>query len=68
MERLLAVNPSEAPKLSQALGRLMLRKTEVEVNLWSLRREYNDQHPDVKRAVRKAEMFEAAIKEILPAK
>lgn len=68
LDRLLAVNPAEASKLTQALGKLMVRKTELEVILWSLRKEYNDEHPDVKRAKRKAEIYEAAIKEILQVK
>jgi predicted nuclease with TOPRIM domain len=68
LDRLLAVNPAEASKLTTALGKLMVRKTELEVVLWSLRKEYNDEHPDVKRAKRKAEIYEAAIKEILQVK
>jgi len=66
LDKILAVNASEALKLSPALGKLLVRKTELEVDLWNLRRQYNADHPDVKRAIRKIEVYEKAIKEILP--
>jgi uncharacterized protein involved in exopolysaccharide biosynthesis len=66
MGKILAVNASEAGKLTVALGKLLVRKTELETDLWNLRRQYDDNHPEVKRAKRKIEVFEKAIKEILP--
>jgi hypothetical protein len=68
MDRLLAVNPSESTKLTTALGKLMVRKCELDTELWSLQKQYNDDHPDVKRARRKSEIFGAAINEIMQAK
>lgn len=65
IERLRAVKSTESSRLTLALGKLMVRKIELEVDLWELRAKYNDEHPDVKRAKRKVEIFEAAIKEIL---
>ena len=65
LDRILAVKASEASKLTQALGKLMVRKLEIEADLWALRSKYDDEHPDVKRAKRKLEIFEASIKEIL---
>lgn len=65
-DRILAVSASEAGKLTLALGKLMVRKTEIETDLWNLRRQYNDEHPETKRARRKADVYERAIKEILP--
>lgn len=65
-EKLLAVNPTEASKLTLALGKLLLRKAELETDLWALRQQFNDEHPDVKRAVRKVATYEKAVKEILP--
>jgi hypothetical protein len=53
-------------KLSSALGKLLVRKTELEVDLWNLRRQYNAEHPDVKRAARRLSTFEKAVAEILP--
>ena len=66
MSKISAVNASDAPKLSLALGRLLVRKTELDVDLWNLLRQYNAEHPEVKRAKRKVEVYEKAIKEILP--
>jgi uncharacterized protein involved in exopolysaccharide biosynthesis len=64
LDKLVAVE--DASKLSLALGKLMVRKTELAADVWSLRRQFADEHPDVKRAKRKVEVFEQAIKEILP--
>jgi len=66
MNRILAVNSAESGKLTLALGKLIVRKIELETDLWNLRRQYNDDHTEVKRAKRKAEVYERAIKEILP--
>ena len=65
LDKITAVKISESGKLTLALGKLMVRKTEIETDLWNLRRQYNDDHPEVKRAKRKAEVYERAIKEIL---
>lgn len=66
MEKVSAVSTADAPKLSLALGKLLIRKTELEVEQWSLLKQYNADHPDVKRARRKVEVYDKAIKEILP--
>ena len=63
--RLLAVRPADAAKLTLALGKLIVRKVALQAELWSLQQQYGDNHPDVKRAKRKVEIFEKAIKEIL---
>lgn len=65
-DKIAAVGASDAGKLTLALGKLMVRKIELEVDLWNLRRQYKDDHAEVKRARRKVEVFEQAIKEILP--
>ncbi len=65
LDKITAVNVSESGKLSLALGKLIVRKIEIETDLWNLRRQYADDHPEVKRARRKAEVYERAIKEIL---
>ncbi len=65
IDRLLAVAPSDAGKLSTALGKLMIRKAQVETELVKLQADYNEEHPDLKAARRKVEVFESAIKEIL---
>ena len=68
LDRMLAANVADASRLSAALGKLMVRKCELNVDLWGLQQQFNDQHPDVKRAKRKAELFETAINDILQGK
>jgi len=65
MDKILAVNTAEFGKLTLALGKLIVRKIELETDLWNLRRQYSDDHPEVKRAKRKVEVFAKATKEIL---
>ncbi len=65
MKRILAVNPSETSKLTLALGKLMLRKVELELDFEKVQKQYTDDNSDVKQAKRKVEIFESAIKEIL---
>lgn len=64
-ERLLSVKPAEAGKLTLSLGKLLVRRIQLETELWEIRAKYKDEHPDVKRAKKKVEIFENAIKEIL---
>ena len=65
MSKLLAVKVGDATKLTLALGKLMVRKVEAETELWRLRKQYKDDHPEVKRAKKRAEIFEKAVSEIL---
>lgn len=66
INKISAVNASESGKLTLALGKLIVRKIELETDVWNLLRQYNEDHPEVKRARRKVEVFDKAIKEILP--
>lgn len=63
--RLSALTPADNEKATTALGKLMVRKVELETDLWKLQQTYADNHADVRRAKRKVEIFEKAIKEIL---
>ena len=63
--RLNAIKAAERDKATAALGKLMVRKVEAEVDLWKVQQDYADAHPEVKRAKKKVEIFEKAIKEIL---
>ena len=65
-ESILAVNAAESGKLTLALGKLMVRRAGLETELSRLQRSYKNDHPEVKRARRRLEVFDAAIKEILP--
>jgi hypothetical protein len=64
LEKLLGA--ADASRMSGPLGRLLVRRAELATDLWNLQAQYNDDHPDVKRAKRKVEIFEKAIREILP--
>ncbi|MCD9184811.1 MAG: hypothetical protein LUM44_00140 [Pyrinomonadaceae bacterium] len=65
LNRLLTVKTEESSKLTLALGKIIIRKAGFETDLWDLRKKYNDEHPDVKRALKKVEIFENSIKDIL---
>lgn len=65
MERLFAIRPSETSKLTLALGKLIVRKAAIATDLNRLSRSYNKDHPEVKRAAKKVEIFESAIREVL---
>jgi uncharacterized protein involved in exopolysaccharide biosynthesis len=65
LEKILAVKPAEAGKLTLALGKLLVRRASLETDLDRLSRNYAKDHPDVKRAKRRVEIFDAAIKEVL---
>ena len=66
LEKVFAVKGAEASKLTQALGRLIVRKAGLETELNHLLLSYNKDHPNVKRMKRRVEIFDAAIKEVLP--
>ena len=65
IERVFSVRPTDTGKLTLALGKLIVRKAALESDLARLNRTYNKDHPEVKRARRKVEIYEAAIKEVL---
>lgn len=63
--RLGKVKTTDSGRLTLALGKLMVRKIELETDLWGLRSSLQEEHPDVKRAKRRVEIYEGAIAEIL---
>lgn len=65
IEKLSAIKTADSVKLTPALGKLVVRKAELETDYRSLQSKYGDEHPEVKRAKRKVEVYEDAIKEIL---
>ena len=65
MLRLVRVKPADSGRLTLALGKLMTKKIDVETDLWKLLQTYKDEHPEVKRARKKVEIYENAIAEIL---
>lgn len=65
MSRLVQVKAADASKLTLSLGKLMTRKIDLEADLWKLGATYKDEHPEVKRAKKRVEVFENAISQIL---
>ena len=65
LERVFAVRPSETGKLTQGLGKLIVKKAALDADLSRLLRTYSKEHPETKRAQRRVDRFEAAIAEIL---
>lgn len=65
LEQLFKVKIEESSKLTLALGRLMVRRAELETERWQLKQQYNDDHPSVKKVDRKILVFESAIKDVL---
>jgi peptidoglycan hydrolase CwlO-like protein len=57
---------TDTNKLTVSLGKLLVRKNELETELWMLQDKFGKDHPEVKRAQRKVLSFQNAIKEILP--
>ncbi len=65
IDRLFGVRPTETSKLTEALGKLIVRRAAVATELHRLMRSYNKDHPEVKRAQRRVDIYDAAIREIL---
>ena len=59
------MKPSEHGKLTQALGKLLVRKAELATDYWVIEKRYNKEHPDAKKAKRKLDIFEKAVAKIL---
>ncbi|HEV7644170.1 MAG TPA: hypothetical protein VGO50_09540 [Pyrinomonadaceae bacterium] len=59
------LNVSVLPKLTESLARLLLQKIRMQVDLAQLRAAHKDDHPDVKRAMRRVDIYEKAIKDVL---
>lgn len=66
LTRLLETKVTDSCKLSDSLGQLMIKKTGVEMELYNLKKKFNDDHPDVLRTKRKLDVYEKAVAEILP--
>src|SRR6476620_9734047 len=65
MTRILAVKPPQTSRLSEALGRMMVKKAALDADLQRLSRQYNKDYPDVKRAQRRVDLYESAISDII---
>lgn len=63
--RLFNLDTSDSGKLTEALGKLILQKIELETEFGSLQNKYNDDHPEIKKIKRKILVYESAIKDVL---
>lgn len=68
IDRLFAVRPDDVQKLTLALGKLIVRRAEVETELNRLLRTYKPDHPQAQRALKKAELYRGALNDILGSK
>ena len=66
LEKVYAVKPTETGKLTVALGKMLVKRASLETEVARLLRNYTNENTEVKRARRRVEIFDAAIKEILP--
>jgi len=53
------------PRLTESFAKLLLQKIKMQVDLALLRAAHKDDHPDVKRAIRRVDIYEKAIKDVL---
>ncbi|MBV9241780.1 MAG: hypothetical protein JO314_07220 [Acidobacteria bacterium] len=65
LDRILATKTAQIGRLTDALGRMMVKKAALEADLVRLSRTYSKEHPDVKRAQRRVDLFESSITDIL---
>ena len=65
IENLRKVPAEQAGKLTLALGKLLVKRAELSTDLWVLLKTYKEEHPDVKRAKRRVEIYSNAITAIL---
>ncbi len=68
LSRLLDTKVLDSCRLSESLGKLMMKKIDIELELKVLSQKYNADHPSILRAKRKLEIYDKAIIEILPEK
>jgi hypothetical protein len=66
LAKLLTVKPADTGRLTLALGKLLVRRASFDTDLNRLSRTYNPDYPDVKKTKKRLEIFDAAIREILP--
>lgn len=59
------VPAEQSGKLTLALGKLLVKRAELSTDLWVLLKTYKEEHPDVKRAKRRVEIYSNAISAIL---
>ncbi len=64
LDRMFAISPSETQRLTEATGKLILRKAELETEHNRLLRSQKPDHPQAKRLAKKIEIYQKALKQI----
>lgn len=62
---LLATKAPDQGKLTLALGKLLVKRADAEAALHEVSKTYKEEHPDHKRAKRRVEIYDKAVKEIM---
>jgi len=65
VKTMLVTKPEDSGRLTLALGKLLIKRAELETQHWKLLANYKEEHPDVKRAKERVGIYDQAIKEIL---
>jgi hypothetical protein len=65
LDKLLKLDALQMPKLTLALGKLLVRKIELQSDLSALRETYKEDNPEVTRTKKKLEIFEKAVAAIM---
>ncbi len=65
IDKLFATKPTETAKLTESLGKMVVRKAALAAEYNRLLLTYTPEHPLVKRAKKKAEVFASAVKQLI---
>jgi hypothetical protein len=65
IEKLSKLDASQMPKLTLALGKLIVKKVEAEVDVKALLTIYDEKHPEVGRAKKRLSVYQKAVAEII---
>ena len=65
IEMLMKMPPSANGKMTSTVGRLIVRRAELETESSETAARYGGDHPEVRRAKKRVEVFERAIRELL---
>jgi uncharacterized protein involved in exopolysaccharide biosynthesis len=65
IEMLMKLPPAANEKLTAALGKLIVRRAELETEFSEVASRFGEDHPDVRRAAKRIEIFDRSIRELL---
>ncbi len=65
MDKIAKADGATVPKLTTAVGKLLVRKVRIQMELELLKADYTDEYPLVQKTRRQLESFENEIKELL---